>query len=59
MNPTPFIEANVVLAAQENEITEVDRLLGELLPNERRSLYAACERVLDRLDIINTREDIQ
>lgn len=42
---TPFVESEAILAAQENDLAEVDRLVAGMLPNELRALYEACEAV--------------
>lgn len=44
--PTPFVEANAILAAQEEDYEQVREIIAALLPGELRQLRAAC-RSLD------------
>lgn len=50
-NVSPFVEAQAVIAAQEGDIAELDRLVGEMLPGERSALAVACFRLLDALGV--------
>lgn len=43
--PTPFIEANALLAMQEGDRGEAYRLVTQLLPAERAGLAEACDRL--------------
>lgn len=42
---SPFMECQAILAAQENDVEELDRLLGRMLPNERARLADAAARL--------------
>lgn len=44
---TPYVESEAILAAQEADLAEVQRLVKDMLPGERRALFAACERLMD------------
>jgi hypothetical protein len=46
--PTPFIEANIVLAAQERDYAEAKVLLAQMLPGEKVTLGAACAWIAQR-----------
>jgi hypothetical protein len=47
--PTPYLEANLVLAEQQRDDSQVEALLAELLPNERIELAEACYRLARKL----------
>lgn len=44
-NPTPFTEANALLAVQIGDLEEAQRLVESMLPNELRELAIACENL--------------
>ena len=46
---TTYVESEAILAAQAEDHDEVERIVAEMLPGERRALSAACYRVLDYL----------
>lgn len=48
-NASPFVEAQAILAAQEADTAELDRLVREMLPGERAKLAVAALRLLDAL----------
>lgn len=47
--PTPYLEANLVLAEQQRDDSQVEALLMELLPGERAELAEACYRLAQKL----------
>jgi soluble cytochrome b562 len=72
--PTPFLETNALLAAQEGQLDEAWRLVQEMYPNERRRLAEACDElsalcqrgpvekvktVAELLDDLDSMEDLQ
>jgi len=46
---TTFVESEAILASQADDAVEVERLLGSMLPGERRELSSACYRLLDAI----------
>lgn len=46
----PFVECQVILAAQEADLAEVDRLLATMLPHERQLLADGCQRLIDTIN---------
>ena len=46
---TKFTESEIILAAQAEDYDELNRLVENLLPNEKRELENACDRVKDAL----------
>ena len=51
MIETPYVEANLILAEQNNDEETVDAGIEYLLPNERRELAEACDRLASKLRI--------
>lgn len=45
--PTPYIESNILLAAQSGDIDGATEKIRLLLPGERRALFDACNLVHD------------
>jgi hypothetical protein len=50
-NVSPFVEAQAIIAAQEGDIAELDRLVAGMLPGERVELAVASFRLLDALGV--------
>lgn len=42
---TNFVESEAILAAQEDDMAEVFRIVAGMLPGERRALLVATERL--------------
>lgn len=55
--PTPYIESNAIIYAQQHNEDAVDEALSLLLPYERASLKAAAEYLIARIDIWAESED--
>jgi hypothetical protein len=44
------MESEAILAAQSDDAPRVRQIVHELLPNERRMLYRACEVLQEAID---------
>ncbi|WP_188187549.1 hypothetical protein [Nonomuraea sp. SYSU D8015] len=55
-NYTPYLEANAILAAQENDREEVRRILREMLPGERERLADACDVLRNQIEYMRGEE---
>lgn len=51
---TLYVETEALLAAQEGDLAEVQRLVQEMLPGERRELHIACERLMSTIEWCGT-----
>lgn len=49
--PTPFIEANAILAAGEQDTVAVYRLLNLMSPGERTSLFRAADFLMEQIQL--------
>jgi hypothetical protein len=47
---SPFVEAQLIIAAQEGDRDAMDRTIAEMLPNERTVLALACELLISALE---------
>jgi hypothetical protein len=48
-SPTPYIEANLILAQQSGDTDAVSVGIEQLLPGERAQLAEACDRLASAL----------
>jgi hypothetical protein len=49
MSETPYTETEVVLAALNKDNSRLEQLVTNMLPNERRTLLEALDRVSDAM----------
>jgi hypothetical protein len=49
MSETPYTETEVVLAALNKDNSRLEQLVTDMLPNERRTLLEALDRVSDAM----------
>lgn len=46
---SPFVECQAILAAQEADTAELDRLVAAMLPGERQQLADGCHRLINAI----------
>ena len=47
---TPYVETEFLLAVMEENEEEIDRLVSDMLPGERKRLYRQLSQAQDALD---------